>query len=137
MRPSACAGESGSRRMWLPVRTGESGFMFLESNFFQAAAPENRTTGNAISVLGQRRVDLIGPGEDPAGEVLHVGITLISEELCDALAAAAGRGLHNELDIALDPGKPPRRFVHGNECAADARPLALVGLADIEDHKTV
>ena len=79
------------------------------------------------------RVDLVGPGENAAGEIFHFGVALLREELGDALAAAAGAALHDDLAVAVDLGETLRHLALRNERAADVGDLIFVRLANVED----
>jgi hypothetical protein len=46
-------------------------------------------SGESVSVLLHRGVDLIGPGKDAASQIGHLLIAGLLQELCDTLAAPA------------------------------------------------
>src|SRR5271168_502578 len=90
-------------------------------------------TSYCLSVLWHLRIHAVGPGCDPAGQVVYFGEPRLLQER-DCLGAAAA---HLAVDHNFAAGI---QFVHAlgqiiqrNEMSAKIADLVLVGLAHVED----
>src|ERR1700753_3000386 len=88
-------------------------------------------------VLGQRLVDLVGPGGDAAGEVLYVGAACGLKCERGFLAAAASLAVDDDLLVLADGDfiKALVELTDGDEWSAEVHDLVLVRLPQRGDVK--
>ncbi len=55
-----------------------------------------------LSVLGYFRIDLVGPGQNAAGEIFYLGEAILLQVLGDLLTAATRLAVDNNLTIAVE-----------------------------------
>src|SRR5438552_11272769 len=95
------------------------------------------STPAAPSILWNARIDLLGPREHPALQVLQVLKALGTEELQHLHAPNAGAAVEDDLVVRVELLQAVRHVVHGNQAGVgDARDLGFIRLPDV-DHRRV
>src|SRR3984885_2207416 len=89
------------------------------------------------SVLRNRRVYFIGPGQNPAFQIPNLLESRLAQEFSSLGRTLSASAVRNDLTRAIELVPPPRKIAERNQMPAEIADLILMRLANVENVKII